>query len=423
MHSPPRVPPVTLSPSDWQRKRAAGALSEGPWLLGGRLLLVEQGALLLSDAAERLRVLIPEISRELGAELQAGNLVELLCQCSAQESDVLELVAVQSRAACPEPKGESEFYRLAATGRARGVQARHAALRAVRQYFEQEDFLEVQTPSFVPCPGLDPHVYSLAPVVRPHRTDYLITSPEFHMKRLLVGGLPRIYQVAACFRQEELGPWHEPAFTLIEWYRAFSDYTEMLRDTEELVLRVFEALRSVREKEAPGSPSPLAPFARFTVSEVFARYAGCEDVARLAEEQEEEYFRLWVEVVEPALAQLEQPVFITHYPASQAALARRAPEDPRYAERFELFYRGVELSNGFGELTDAAEQRLRFERELRRRRAQQEPEYPLDERFLAALEEGLPRSSGNALGLDRLIALALGRQEIQSTLAFPEQDR
>lgn len=314
--------------------------------------------------------------------------------------------------------------------------ARDQARRAVRSYFESQDFLEVETPTFTECPGLDAHVHSLGEVScsavgsdSEATRGFLITSPEFHMKRLLAQGASRIYQLARCFRAEEQGPWHEPEFTLVEWYRAPGGYEDVLGDTERIIRCVAEAVR--------GEPTLLVPsrdggarrvsvsgnFLRLTVREAFARFADVDDAVALAARDESAFFQTLVDQVEPGLASLSVPVFLTHYPASQASLARLSPEDPTVCERFECYLGDVELSNGFGELTDPIEQRRRFEAERKRRAEAGEPLYPLPERFLSALEAALPACAGNALGFDRLVALALGAGDIQSVMAFSDRER
>ena len=164
-----------------------------------------------------------------------------------------------------------------------------------------------------------------------------------------------------------------------------------------------------------------APFERLAVADAFARWAGvpAEDAIALATRDEDRFFRLLVDAVEPALAGSPRPVFLVDYPAPFASLARLSARDPRVAERFELYVAGVELCNGFGELTDAAEQRARLVRDQEARRQAGKPVYPIDERFLAALEEGMPPSAGNALGLDRLVAVCLGGTNIGAVSAFP----
>jgi lysyl-tRNA synthetase class 2 len=394
----------TLGPSDLPRFRSQAAEAGAPSraLLGGRVVRVLGSELWVADAFATVLLQAPS----LPVELAPGALVELEIDASGR---VLEFVSVQPTSA---PLLEFEL-------------GRQRALRAVRAYFEARDFLEVETPSFVPCPGLDAHVDSLGSVTRGSRVDHLITSPELHMKRLVVGGLPRIYQIARVFRAEEVGAQHEPEFTLVEWYRAFASLESVLDDVEQLVREVTRAIRGVAQIELRGrAPLDLEPpFLRLRVDEAFRRFADGADALDLAERDEGRYFELLVDRVEPALAALERPVFLTHYPATQAALARRHANEPRCAERSELYVAGVELCNGFGELGDADEQRRRFELELERRRAQGAPLYPLDERFLRALGEGLPPSAGNALGLDRLIALALGGVPIADTYAFADSER
>jgi len=326
------------------------------------------------------------------------------------------------------PRGTGEHARLAWSGRAHHLVARDTILRTIRDYFHGEDFVEVETPSLVPCPGLDPHVHSLGGVERGAERDFLITSPELHLKRLIVGGMPRIFEIARCFRAEELGRHHEPEFTLVEWYRAFAPWTEVAADTERLLARAASATRGstsvaavVNGKQRELQLAP--PFERLTVREAFQRHAGIADAVALARDDELRFFELLVQEVEPALAAEDHPIFLTHYPLSQAPLARPCPEDPTVAERFELYVAGIELCNGFGELTDGPEQRRRFEAERARRARSGEPVYPLDERFLAALDEGMPPSAGNALGLDRLVALLCGHDEVALVQAFPARDR
>ncbi|HSU39100.1 MAG TPA: amino acid--tRNA ligase-related protein, partial [Polyangiaceae bacterium] len=244
---------------------------------------------------------------------------------------------------------------------------------------------------------------------------------ELALKRLLVGGLPRIFELARVLRADEQGPLHEPEFTLLEWYRAFAGFEAVLADTERLVARVARRVRGRAELVLPDGRRVDArpPFERLSVREAFRRHAGVADAAALAADDESRYFELLVGRVEPALERLTRPVFLLDYPLSQAALARPSPRDPSVAERFELYAGGVELSNGYGELTDPVEQARRFRAERRARRAAGRPTYPTDERFLAALREGMPPSSGNALGVDRLVMLVTGAKSIAEIVAFP----
>jgi elongation factor P--(R)-beta-lysine ligase len=288
-----------------------------------------------------------------------------------------------------------------------------------RAFFDARGFLEVDTPILVPSPGLDLHLdaFEVAPAAPepPEARRWLITSPEYQMKRLLADGHERIYQIVPCFRRGEVGSLHNPEFTMIEWYRAGAGVGDVMGDTEQLVAAVTGGSVRVGDRTVDLHP----PFERITVCDAFARFAGWprEKTLDAAGRDETAYFRTLVDSVEPALAKLDRGVFLVDYPASQASLARLKPDDPRVAERFELYVAGVELSNGFGELVDAAEQRARLVRDQAQRASRGLPVYPLDERFLEALAR-VPPSAGNALGFDRLVALACGTTAITDVMAF-----
>ncbi len=301
--------------------------------------------------------------------------------------------------------------------------ARADGTRAVRAFFESRGYLEVETPLAVPCPGLDVHLdaFEVVPTDGPSEPRrFLSTSPEYQMKRLLADGHDRIFQITRAFRAGEFGERHNPEFTILEFYRAHAGVEAVMRDTEQLVARVTGGAVHVEERCIDARP----PFVRITVCEAYARFAGVspEETLRIAEHDEDRFYRLLVERVEPALGALDHAVFLTDYPTSQASLARRSPRDPRVAERFELYVAGVELCNGFGELTDAVEQRARFVRDQQERARRGKAVYPIDERFLAALEAGMPESGGNAVGLDRLLALATGSAAIRDVLAFTAEE-
>jgi lysyl-tRNA synthetase class 2 len=300
------------------------------------------------------------------------------------------------------------------------LEARARIVREVRAFFESRGYVEVETPLAVPCPGLDLHLdaFEVVPTgianVGPPR--FLSTSPEYQMKRLLADGHARIFQITRAFRAGELGARHNPEFTILELYRAHAGVEAIMRDTEQLVARVTGGAVQLPGRRIDTRP----PFARLTVCEAYERFAATppEETLRLAAHDEDRFYRLLVDVVEPALAALDHAVFLTEYPATQASLARKKPEDPRVAERFELYVAGVELCNGFGELTDPVEQRARFEHDRAERARLGKPVYPIDERFLEALTRGMPPSGGNAIGLDRLVALATGSTSIADVLAF-----
>lgn len=289
------------------------------------------------------------------------------------------------------------------------LRLRAKAMEAVRRFFTERDFVEVETPAIVPSPGLDVHLSAFEVRDPGGRTvGWLATSPEYQMKRLLSAGAERIFQLCRSYRAEEHGRHHEREFTMLEWYRAHATSDDVVRDTEGLVTRVAEALGS------PDAAVLSSPWDRMRVDEAFDRHAR----QRIDPADEETFFRIWAEEIQPALG-AERPVVVTHWPASMASLAKLHPNGT--ADRFEAFFRGIELCNGFGELTDAAEQRRRFERDQTQRREAGLPVYPIDERFLEALAGGMPESGGNALGIDRLLMLLTGASSIQSVMPFPAE--
>jgi len=296
------------------------------------------------------------------------------------------------------------------------LRERARVARDVRSFFDARGFIEVQTPVMVPSPGLDPHLDAFEIAGGDEGAPrWLSTSPEYQMKRLLSEGYPRIYQLTPCFRRGERGPRHNPEFTMLEWYRASGDVSDVLGDTEQLVAGVTGGVVRVRDRSIDVHP----PLERLSVCDAFSRYAGWsrDETMQAAADDEDRYFRGLVECVEPGLERLDRGVFLVDYPASQASLARTKPSDPSLAERFELYVAGMELCNGFGELVDAVEQRRRLLRDQHTRRARGLPVYPVDERFLLALQD-VPQSAGNALGFDRLVALACGTPAIAGVIAF-----
>jgi len=207
---------------------------------------------------------------------------------------------------------------------------------------------------------------------------------------------------------------------MLEWYRADAGVEDVIADTEALIESVTGGEISVDGRTF----SAAAPFVRMTVLEAYRTFAkiGEDETLHLAAHDEDRFYRLLVDVVEPAIEKLPHALVLSEYPATQASLARKKPEDPRFAERFELYAHGVELCNGFGELTDPIEQRARFVADQRARAERGLPVYPIDERFLAALESGMPPAGGNALGVDRLVALASGTTTIGDVMAFTEDE-
>jgi len=280
----------------------------------------------------------------------------------------------------------------------------------------------VETPILSHAAVSDPQIESLATrVAGMGARTYLCTSPEYAMKRLLAAGSGDIYQVCKVFRDAERGRWHNPEFTLIEWYRLEFDDAALMTEVETLVGCLL-------------APRRLEPAERLSYSAALQRYAGVDahgasdsDLTESAErhgivchaelDRDAKLDLLMGLVVGPRLG-LDRPCFICDYPASQAALARLKPGLPPVAARFELYLNGIELANGFHELVNAVEQRVRFDQELTLRRARGQVESPLDENLLAALAAGMPDCAGVALGFDRLVAIALGAPRLADAMAF-----
>jgi lysyl-tRNA synthetase class 2 len=315
--------------------------------------------------------------------------------------------------------------------RLRGTRVRREVERGVRAFFDRRQFVETRTPVRVPCPGLEPHIKPFELTAG----GFLHTSPELAMKRLLVGGLERIYQLATVFRDEPSAPTHLAEFTMLEWYRAHADEHAIMADTEQLVAMLATTIHGSPRVPCAGKSIDLTPpWPRRSVRELFAEHLGVDlredtdlraacaqaGVAVAADDSWDDlYFRLWLERIEPRLP-ADRPIFVTRYPASQAALAvvDTDPDGTRWARRFEAYVGGLELANAFYELTDPVLQRRRFEDDLALRarvHGDRFPKVPLDEGFLAALAEGMPPSAGIALGVDRLVMLLADERDIAFT--------
>jgi lysyl-tRNA synthetase class 2 len=324
---------------------------------------------------------------------------------------------------------------------------RGRAVAAVREFFAARDFTEVETPCLQVSPGLEPHLQAFRtaftdPWGGPEQVLYLHTSPEFAMKKLLVAGMERIWQLVRVFRNAERSPSHHPEFTMLEWYRAGAGLDEVMDDTEALVRACAAAAGVTLLRRAAAACDPFRPWRRLSVAEAFAEYAGIDvlatapdpwapDAALLkaaarrigvsvaeADRWDDVFFKILLDRIEPHLGH-GVPAILHSYPVSMAALARPSPADSRVAERFEAYACGLELANAFGELTDAAEQRRRFTADMDLKQALYGERYPLDEDFLAALESGMPDSAGIALGFDRLVMLLAGAETIDDVLWAP----
>jgi lysyl-tRNA synthetase class 2 len=311
------------------------------------------------------------------------------------------------------------------------LEARARTVREIRAFFDARGYLEVETPALQKSPCMEAHIQAFRTELvsadrQARETFYLHTSPEFAMKKLLVAGLPKIYQLAHVFRNAEGSAWHSPEFTMLEWYQAGMTYGQMMAETEELIRHVARAPLSAQGRAC----DPRLPWEKITVVEALKKYAGIDisghlndlahiraEAARIgvhvseSDDWENALLKIMMDKVEPRVGS-PSPTVIYDYPVSMAALSRPKPSDPRFAERFEVYACGVELCNAFGELTDAQVQRERFLKEVALRKKVYGDDYPVDEDFLQAIEHGLPQSSGNALGVDRLVMLLTGAPRI-----------
>lgn len=290
----------------------------------------------------------------------------------------------------------------------------------IRSFFKEQGFHEVFTPTLVPIPSIEPNLEVFKTELRTSRgvkrDGYLIMSPEFSIKKLLAAGIGNCFEIAKCFRnEEEVSPLHNPEFTMLEWYRINADYKDIMKDFEQLFLKI---IGSKKLKYQDETYDLSTPWPRISVAQAFQKYAG-KNVLKVSDE---DFYKIFFNDIEPALAKSKKPFFIYDYPISQASLSRPKAEDPRFAERFEVFLAGVELGNCFSELIDAKVQKERFETDLAERKRLGKTIYPIDEDLIKALREGLPLVSGIAVGVDRLIMLASDAPSLADTLFFPANE-
>jgi lysyl-tRNA synthetase class 2 len=295
----------------------------------------------------------------------------------------------------------------------KNLHLRAKVIQAVRRFFIDRDYLEVETPCRIPAPAPEAHIDAEA---ADHW--YLQTSPELCMKRLLAAGSPRIFQICKCFRKNERGRRHLPEMTMLEWYTAGHGYLDMMDQCEELIRFVSLQIGSGGVLTYQGRSIDLGkPWEMMTVAEAFETFASMPMQIALSNNRFDEVMAV---EIEPQLG-ITKPLFLYDYPAPRAALAKLKTDDRSLAERFELYIGGLELCNAFSELVDSAEQRLRFEHEQTLRRLAGQEVYPMPVKFLDALQH-MPEAAGNALGVDRLVMLFADTAEIDDVVAFvPEE--
>jgi elongation factor P--(R)-beta-lysine ligase len=290
---------------------------------------------------------------------------------------------------------------------------RARVIQSIREFFIAGGFLEIETPFRIPAPAPESHIEAIE-----SEGWFLQTSPELCMKRLLSAGYERLFQICRCWRHSERGERHLPEFTMLEWYRADADYRTLMADCESLLQYVAERLEVGGTIRIGDREITLhLPWERLTVQEAFERHGAVSMDEALAADLFDE---VMVRDIEPNLG-WNVPVFLHDYPAVRGALARTRQDDPTVAERFELYAGGLELANGFSELTDAVEQRARFEEEITVRSRYSRKTYPMPEKFLAELPS-MPESAGIALGVDRLVMVMLNLEQIDDVVAFTPEE-
>ncbi len=322
------------------------------------------------------------------------------------------------------------------------MRLRQVAIRATRAYFDDQAFQEVETPALQISPGLDTHIMAFASMLEnhdgtPHQQMYLHTSPEFAMKKLLVAGAGNIYQICHVFRNRELAATHSPEFSMIEWYRTGASYWDIMDDCVQLLREVAKASGIQIFRYKGRISNPFGVWQIISVADAFWQYCKIkilDDVGNASilrseamrlgvrtddgDNWDDIFFRIMAERIEPFLG-IPAPTLLFDYPAHMAALSKIKADDPRVAERVELYVCGLELANGFSELQDAEQQRARFIKDAAEKEKLYGFRYPIDEDFIAALSHGLPKCSGIALGMDRLVMLVTGTENINDILWVP----
>ncbi|CAX57972.1 lysyl-tRNA synthetase (Lysine-tRNA ligase) [Erwinia billingiae Eb661] len=303
---------------------------------------------------------------------------------------------------------------------------RAAIMAEIRRFFADRGVLEVETPAMSQATVTDVHLVPfqtrfVGPGAAQGLDLYLMTSPEYHMKRLLAAGSGPIFQLCRSFRNEEAGRHHNPEFTMLEWYRPHYDMYRLMNEVDDLLQQVLECApaETLSYQQAFIRHLEMDPLsADKTQMREVAEKLGVGDLANREEDRDTLLQLLFMMGVEPQIGK-DKPAFVYHFPASQASLAEISTEDHRVAERFEVYFKGIELANGFRELTDSREQKQRFDQDNRKRAASGLPQQPIDTNLLDALAHGMPDCSGVALGVDRIVMLALKADSLSEVIAFP----
>jgi lysyl-tRNA synthetase class 2 len=413
----------------------------------------------IHDGREKLQLFVrrdrlPEASALVLDNLDLGDILgaagNLIRTRTGELSLMVDELTLLSKALRPMPEKwhgladvearyRQRYLDLASNEESRAIfEVRAALVRTIREFLDRRGFLEVETPMMHLIPG--------GATARPFRTHhnaldlelYLRIAPELFLKRLLVGGIPRVYEINRNFRNEGISTRHNPEFTMLEFYWAYADYRQMMDLTEEMISELAEVAKRVQGKPEitwQGQPIDLSrPWARYTMREAVSRFAGIaperlETVEAVREEMEKRglaipaggtYGHLLMALFEETAEEhLDVPTFITDHPVEVSPLAKQRPDDPRFTERFELYIAGMEMANAFSELNDPDVQAERFRGQIAARERGDEEAHLYDADYVRALEHGMPPAAGNGTGIDRLTMLLTDRQSIRDVILFP----
>lgn len=422
---------------------AAEATDDQEAVVAGRVVALSPATLALEDMTDRRSFSFLDAALNK-TRLRVGDVAELTLRFTRggwRVSEVTVLVPCTLDGA--EKQAWMKRWLRQGDRLRRNLELRSRLFAHTRAFFASRNFLEVQTPTLVPCPGMEPNLEGFATTWHSAegafaRDFFLPTSPEFHLKKMLALGYERLFEFSRSFRNEPASPNHQPEFTMLEWYRAYSGYEAIMDDLEQWVAMLaeleFGAPRLVRgERTIDLTP----PWVRISVRDLFLERFGIDldlitDARGLihaarsrgyayvqdGESFDDTFFRLFLTEIEPTLG-YPRPVILYDYPIEMAALARRKPGAPRYAERFEVYLNGLELGNAFGELNQATEQARRFEQFAEESQAARGFHYEPDREFLDALRFGMPPAGGIAVGFDRLVMLFAGEPTLENVIAFP----
>lgn len=387
----------------------------------GRVLVVnDKGEVIVLSGYKRLTGKLP--SSEKG--LSIGDLISFSIKKQRKDLIFYNINILKKYEGIEDfPPQKSDFFRFHKKGSEvyKNINFRFKIINLIRKFFINKGFIEVETPSIAVSPGVEPHLFGVE-VKIPYKENknlrrFLISSPEFYMKRLISVGFEKIFQISHAFRGKEIGDHHQFEFTILEWYRAGVNYYTIMEDVEELFLFLSKNFYKRDFIEYQGKRVEFSkPWEKKTFREVMKDFGGVEDIRGM---KEDEIFKNFVEKVECNLRESGKPLIIYEYSKEMASLAKIKNDAPDVAERFEVYIAGIEIANGFTELIDAKEQLKRFKSDIEKRKRQKINVYPVDHKFIEALQAGLFPCAGIALGIDRLIMLMLNASSIDKVISFP----